>query len=118
MKKNRQEPNETKSKRQKVPPATSPERQENRCIALAMDLAEKQLRDGTASAQVIAHFVRQGSMEERLKKQILEQQKDLMAAKTEALQSAKRIEDLYANALNAMRRYSGGDLNDGEDSIL
>lgn len=117
MRKKVKESNESSGKR-RVPPATSPERQENRCIALAMDLAEKQLRDGTASAQVIAHFVRQGSMEERLKKQILEQQKDLMAAKTEALQSAKRIEDLYANALNAMRRYSGGELENGEDENL
>ena len=90
-------------------PALSPEARENRMIALAMDLAEQQLRDGTASSQLITEFVKRGSTKAKLEKEILAEQKELMAAKTENLRSAKRIEELYADALNAMRSYSGHD---------
>lgn len=88
-------------------PGITPEARENQMIALAVDLAEQQLRQGTASSQVITHYLKLGSTKERIEKEILEKQKELISAKTEALQSAKRIEDLYTNALNAMRNYSG-----------
>lgn len=99
--------------RKKRPPATTPEARENQLISLAVDLAERQLSDGTASSQVIAHFLKMGSTKERIEKQILEKQKELIEAKTEALHSGKRVEELYKNALNAMKSYSGrGDEND------
>lgn len=88
-------------------PALTPESRENQMISLAMDLAEQQLRDGTASSQLITEFVKRGSTKARLEREILAEQKELMVAKTEALQSAKRIEELYTNALDAMRNYSG-----------
>lgn len=88
-------------------PAMTQEAQENRMISLSMDLAEKQLREGTASSQVITHFLKLGSTKEKLEKEILERQRELLTAKTEAIQSAQRIEELYTNALNAMRDYSG-----------
>lgn len=90
-----------------IRPALTPEARENQLIALAVDLAEQQLREGTASSQVITHYLKLGSTKERIEKEILEKQKDLISAKTEALQSAKRIEELYENAISAMRRYSG-----------
>lgn len=96
-----------KSGTKKLRPALSPEAQESRCISLAMDLAEQRLLDGTAPSQLITEFVKRGSTKARLEQEILEEQKDLLKAKTEALQSAKRIEELYTNALNAMRNYSG-----------
>lgn len=89
------------------PPATTPEARENQLIALAVDLAEKQLSEGTASSQVIAHYLRLGSTKERIEKEILQSQKELIKAKTESIQSAKKVEELYSNALNAMRTYSG-----------
>lgn len=88
-------------------PALTPEARENQMISLAVDLAERQLMEGTASSQVITHYLKLGSTKERIEKEILEKQKDLISAKTEALQSAKRVEELYTNALNAMRNYSG-----------
>ena len=88
-------------------PATTPEGRENQLISLAIDLAERQLLKGTASSQVISHYLKLGSTKERLEKEILEKQKDLITAKTEAIQSAKRVEELYKNALDAMRSYSG-----------
>lgn len=98
----------------KMRPALTPEARENQMISLAMDLAEQQLRDGTASSQLITEFVKRGSTKARLEKEILEEQKELMTAKTKSLQSVQRIEELYTNALNAMRSYSGqgGDLDD------
>ncbi len=78
-----------------------------------MDLAEQQLRDGTASSQLITEFVKRGSTKSRIEQEILEEQKELIEAKTQSLKSTQRIEELYANALDAMRNYSGqGDSND------
>lgn len=91
----------------KRPPATTPEARENQMIALAIDLAEQQLQKGTASSQVITHFLKLGSVRERLEKEILTEQRSLLKAKTDAIQSSKRTEELYTNALNAMRTYSG-----------
>lgn len=97
----------------KMRPALSPEARENQLVSLAVDLAEKQLRDGTASSQVITHYLKRGSTKERIEKEILEKQKELIEAKTQSLQSAQRIEELYKNALDAMRNYSGqGDPDD------
>lgn len=94
-------------------PALTPEAQENRMISMAMDLAEQQLRDGTASSQVITHFLKLGSSKERLEKEILELQKDLTVAKTDSLKSQKNRDDLYANAIRAMGIYAGE--SDGDD---
>ena len=99
--------------RSRMRPALTPEARENQLVALAVDLAEKQLLEGTASSQVITHYLKLGSTKERIEREILEKQKELIEAKTQNLQSAKRIEELYSNALNAMRNYSGqgGDIN-------
>ena len=96
-------------------PALTPEARENQCISLAMDLAEQQLRDGTASSQLITEFVKRGSTKARLEQEILMEQKELMAAKTEAMQSAKRVEELYTEALKAMRGYAGQGEEGDED---
>lgn len=86
--------------------AITPEARENQLIALAVDLAEEQLRNGTASSQVITHYLKLGSTKERIEKEILEKQKDLITAKTKALESTERIEELYSNAIKAMQKYS------------
>lgn len=88
-------------------PALSPDGREEQCISLAVDLAEKQLREGTASAQVITHYLKMGSRKERIEREILEKQRELIVAKTESLQAQKRIDELYSKALDAMRLYSG-----------
>jgi hypothetical protein len=99
----------------KRPPATTPEARENQLISLAVDLAEEQILKGTASSQVISHFLKLGSTKERLEKEILEKQKELITAKTESIQSAKRVEELYTNALNAMRLYTGTPVESEDD---
>lgn len=88
-------------------PATTPEARENQMISLAVDLAERQLVDGTASAQVISHFLKLGSSRERLEQERLARENELLQAKAESLASQARIEELYGNAIDAMRRYSG-----------
>lgn len=97
----------TKQTKRRGAPAKTVEARENQLISLAVDLAEKQLSNGTASAQVITHYLRLGTTRERLEKEKLTKENLLLEARTEALQSAKRIEELYANALQAMRSYSG-----------
>lgn len=96
-------------------PAITPEGRENQLIALATSLAEEQLRNGTASSQIITHYLKLGTERERIEKEILEEQKTLIRAKTEQLKSAKAVEELYKEALEAMREYSGdGSKNDDE----
>lgn len=88
-------------------PALTPESRENQLISLATDLAEKRLREGTASSQEVTHFLKLASSKSRLENQILELQKDLIAAKTENLKSQARSEEAMQEALRAFRNYSG-----------
>lgn len=87
--------------------ATSPENREKQLILLATDLAEQQLRNGTASAQVITHYLKLGSTKERVEREILERQAELITAKTETLKANKRMDEIYTDAIQAMKRYSG-----------
>ena len=98
-------------------PALTPEAREKQLISLAVDLAEKQLQEGTASSQVITHYLKMGSTKERLERKIMEEQANMLAAKAEVLRSEKRVEELYADALKAMRKYSGQEeiIEDEED---
>ena len=88
-------------------PALTPEARENQMIALAVDLAEKQLMEGTASSQVITHFLKLGSSKAELEREKLAMENELIRAKTESIQSQKKMEEVYLNALNAMKKYSG-----------
>ena len=97
----------------KLRPALTPEAREGQLIALATDLVEQRLRDGTATSQEVVHFLRLGSMRERLERERLENENILLRAKTEALKSQAKIEELYANAIRAMRQYNGSE--DGDD---
>lgn len=87
-------------------PALTPEARENQLVSLAVDLAEKQLREGTASSQVITHYLKLGSTKERIEKRF-GKQKELIEAKTQNLKSIENSEKLYADALKAFRGYSG-----------
>lgn len=91
----------------KLRPAFTPEARENQLISLAIDLAEQQLRDGTASSQVITHFLKAGSTKERLEKERLEEENKMLRAKTEELKSRGNVEELYQKAIAAFTRYSG-----------
>lgn len=97
----------TSNPSRKMRPALTPEARENQLIALAVDLVEQRLREGTASSQETTHFLKLGSMKNRLEMEKLEEENKLLKAKTESIQSQKRVEELYAEALNAMRNYAG-----------
>ena len=89
------------------PKARTPEARDNQMIALSYDLVEQRLRDGTATSQETTFFLRLAAEREeaKLKKEIMEEQRKLYQAKTESLQSAKRIEELYANAMKSFQSY-------------
>jgi hypothetical protein len=88
-------------------PAITPEARENQMAALAMDLVEQRLRDGTASSQETTHFLKLVSSKAKLEQERLKLENELTAAKTKALADAKEIKVLYEEALKAMRRYGG-----------
>jgi hypothetical protein len=81
-------------------------------VSLAVDLAEKQLLDGTASSQVVTHYLKLGSTRERLEQERLRRENELLLSKVEALASAQKVEELYGQALAAMRQYSGQEVDD------
>ena len=97
------------------PPATTPEGREQQMTALAVDAIEKRIRNGTASAQELTYFAKAGSPNARLERKILEQQHELLMAKTEAIKSQAHTEELYKNALSAMRTYQGNPGKGPED---
>ena len=87
--------------------ARTPEAREQEIAAQAYDLAEQQIKNGTASSQVVTHFLKVGSMRERLEQQSIEHDIELKRVKAEQLEGQKRVEELYVSALEAMRSYSG-----------
>ena len=100
-------PTRSESVRKPGRPALTPEARENQMIALAVDLAEQQLIDGTASSQVITHYLKLGTTRERLEKEKVENENKLLLAKVKALESAERTGAMYEEALRAMRSYAG-----------
>lgn len=103
------------SKSSKSHPARNPEGRLNQLISLAFDLAEKQLREGTASSQVITQFLKLADPKEKLERDILVENKKLVVARTASLESAAKTEELYQQAINAMKSYSSGGDDDVED---
>ena len=102
--------NDPNAKKTRRPAATTPDGRERQLISHAVDLAERQLLDGSASAQVISHYLKLGSSRERLEQERLEEEVHHLQMKTEALASQKRVEEMYAEALNAMRAYAGHEI--------
>lgn len=88
-------------------PAATPEERENQLINLAFDRAEEQLRNGTASSQVITHFLKQGTVKAQIELEKLRQENALLEAKTSAIKSAESQEKIYAEAIKAMQKYRG-----------
>lgn len=109
--------NKKASSTSRRPPATTPEARENQLISKAVDLAERQLSEGSASAQVITHYLKLGSSREKLEQERIENENSLLVAKREAMASAARVEELYGAAIDAMRAYAGHDPinSDGSD---
>lgn len=91
----------------KMRPPLSPEAREAQMIALAMDVAEERLRNGTASSQEVVHFLKLGTSRAELEKEKLKKENKVLEAKAKAYESSEEIKTLYENALKAMRNYSG-----------
>ena len=102
------------TQRRRRRPATTPESRENQVISAAIDLAERQIQDGTASAQIITHYLKLGSTRELLEKERLRKENLLLEAKIANMETAKNIERLYEEAIRAMRGYAGQDVEEPE----
>lgn len=104
-------PRRTSSSSGEIPsrrrPAATPEDREAQMIELADQLAERQMREGSASAQVITHYLKLGSSRERLEQEKLGLEQELLRAKTESIQNQAKSEELFAEAIKAMRAYQG-----------
>lgn len=115
MRRSRQDTSQSSLLNRKMKPAATVEGRENQLTALAMDLVEERLRNGTATSAETVHFLKLGSTEARLKKEILREEKKLVTAKAEALESQKKSEELFAEAIKAFKEYSGEADEDRDD---
>lgn len=115
MRRSRQDTSQSSLSNRKMKPAATVEGRENQLTALAMDLVEERLRNGTATSAETVHFLKLGSTEARLKKEILREEKKLVTAKAEALESQKKSEELFAEAIKAFKEYSGEADEDRDD---
>ena len=106
------------SRRSQTGVARTPDARESQICAAAMDLAEQKIRDGTASSQLICHFLKRSDPAERVRLDILERQRDLIEAKTESIKAARRTEDAMLAAFDAMKRYRGINLDDDDDEEM
>lgn len=98
--------------RPRRPPATTPEARENQLVALATDVVESQLREGTASAQVLTHFLKLATVRETLERDKLKSENSLLKARVEQLASNGKIEELYSEAIAAFTSYKGDEIPD------
>lgn len=103
------------SQKRKRPPATTPEAREKQMIALAMDLVEKKLREGSATSQETVHWLKLASSRNRQELEKLQRETRLLEAREAQIASQERVEELYANAIQAMKAYSGQDLPDEDN---
>lgn len=101
-----------KKTKKKMRPALSPEMRENQLISLAMDQAERDLLNGTASSQVVTHFLKLGTVKAELEKEKLENENALLKAKTKSIENMEDIKAMYEGAINALKSYNGGDDED------
>ena len=99
-------------------PAQNPEDREQQMINLAVNYAEQQMLNGTASSQIVTHFLKLATAKERLEREKLESENLLLKAKSEQLKDAKTQGEMYAKALNAMRSYVGGGEPTDDDEEL
>lgn len=102
----------SESRKTRRQPAKTQEGRENQMISLAVDLAEQQLLKGTASAQVITHYLKLGTVREQYEREKLAEEVKLRRAQTDAIESSKKIEALYEEAIKAMRSYAGDEDRD------
>lgn len=104
-----------KKQRRKLPPAKTPEQRENQLINLAIDLVERQLLDGSATSQVITHFLKLATTREKLENEKLRSDLRVAEAKIKQIESAEDMKVIYENALAAMKSYSGFHQEDEDD---
>lgn len=98
-------------------PAMSSEARDAQMSSLAYDLVEQRMRDGTATSQETTYFLKLGNPNVQLEKKKLEKQIELLEAKTEQIQAAKRMDEVYMLAINAMKMYGGEQEDDGDEEL-
>lgn len=106
---------ESNSPRPRRRPATTREERERQVISKAVDLAERQIEEGVASAQVITHYLKLGSSREHLEQEKIRKESHLLDMKREVLESERRVESLFEEALKAFKGYSGQDTSQDDD---
>lgn len=106
---------EAKIVKRRQAPGRTVESRESQIARLAYDLVEKRIRNGTATSQEVVYFLKMGSSQSQLEKIKLENENKLLSAKTEALESQKKIEELYERAIKSMALYQGREVIDDED---
>lgn len=99
-------------------PALTPEARENQMVSYAFDLVEQRLLDGTASSQETTHFLKAGSTKAAAEKKLLEMQIELAKVKAESIRREEHREELFKEAIEAMKMYSGNGKREEHDQDI
>lgn len=111
------EPKESEPKKPRPRRATTPEGREQQLIALAVDVAEDMMRNGNAPAQIVTHYLKMGSTREKIELELKSEEIKVAKARREMMESQKKIESVYEEALAAMRHYAGGPKPESKDEF-
>lgn len=103
-----------KSSKTRMMPSTTPEGRENQLIAKAVDLAERQIEEGTVSSQVLTHFLKMGSGREKLERERLQEENNKLRAQIKQIEAAANSEEKYEKAIQAMKLYTGSSYEENE----
>lgn len=96
-------------------PARTPEARENQLINLAVDLAEKKLRDGTASSQIITTLLNLATTKTQLEMEKIRSDLRVSDAKIKQIETQQTSSELYEEALAAFKTYSGNNEYEEDD---
>lgn len=105
------------AKSREFAPAMSSEARDAQMSSLAYDLVEQRLRDGTATSQETTYFLKLSSPVATRQQKKLDKEIELLEAKTEAIKAAKRMDEVYMEAIGAFKLYAGEQDDNGEEEL-
>ncbi len=101
------------AKRKQIP-AMSPEARENQLINLAVDEAERRLKNGTASSQIITVLLKLATTKAQLELEKLKSDISLQRAKEKEIEDKASGDELFKMAVSAFSSYRSAIPDDEE----
>lgn len=89
----------------KTTPPLSDKDHEAKLISLTLQMAEQQLIDGTASSQVMTHFLRLGSIRSKVELEKLRLENNLLTEKIQSEKMGQQLKEMFQDVMESLRDY-------------